>query len=333
MNSILRVLACAAALAAAPIALAPTVRAEAPMAGAQALQPGKPEDVGLSGQRLARIADALNREIKDGKIPGAVVMIARHGKLVYSEAFGFQDKNAEKPMSKDAVFRIYSMTKPLSAVGAMILVEEGRIQLADPVSKFLPEFKNLQVSAPSRDPLGQSTYAVTPAERQPTVHDLLRHTAGFAYGEITTNTLVKSAYARAGLFKPDFDYNTTDLTPEEFTQRLAQAPLAHQPGTAWEYSLAIDVLGRVVEKVSGQRLGRLPERARLPAAQDERYGLLGAGRQNGPAGAAARQGSGDRQPELAHRRLAGAEERLRRRRRGFDRKRLSALRPDAARWR
>jgi CubicO group peptidase (beta-lactamase class C family) len=253
MNLNLRVLACAAALAAAPIA--PAVRAEAPMAGAQALQPAKPEDVGLSGQRLARIADTLNREIKDGKIPGAVVMIARRGKLAYAEAFGFQDKNAEKPMSKDAVFRIYSMTKPLSAVGAMILVEEGRLQLPDPVSKYLPEFKNLQVSAPSRDALGQSTYAVAPAERQPNVHDLLRHTAGFAYGEITTNTLVKSAYARAGLFKPDFDYNTTDLTPEEFTQRLAQAPLAHQPGTAWEYSLAIDVLGRVVEKVSGQRLG------------------------------------------------------------------------------
>src|SRR5215213_5106106 len=211
MTITLRALACAAALAAAPIAPTPAARAEAPMAGIQALQPAKPEDVGLSGQRLARIADAFNREIKDGKLPGAVIMIARRGKVAYSEAFGFQDKNAEKPMPKDAVFRIYSMTKPLAAVGAMILVEDGKLQLADPVSKHLPEFKNLQVSAPNKDALGQPTYAVAPAERQPTVHDLLRHTAGFAYGEITTNTLVKSAYTRAGLFKSDFEYNTTDL--------------------------------------------------------------------------------------------------------------------------
>lgn len=215
----------------------------------------RPEDVGMSSERLQRIAKVFRAEIDQGHLPGAVVLIARRGKLVYSESFGFQDKAAGTPMRPDAIFRVYSMTKPFVSVAAMMLVEEGRIQLPEPVSTYLPEFKALQVSVPRADALGQPTYGLTPAERQPTVQDLLRHTAGLAYGEITTNALVKSAYAKAGLYKPDFDYNVTDLTPEEFTQRIAQAPLAYQPGTTWEYSLAVDVLGRVVEWASGQRLG------------------------------------------------------------------------------
>ena len=241
------------------------VLATAPVAWAQSLQAAKPEDVGMSSQRLDRIGQAFKKEIEEGKIPGAVIMIARKGKIAYYEAFGSQNKGAEVPMRKDTVFRIYSMTKPIASVAAMILVEEGKIQLTDPVSKFLPEFKNLQVSAPQNNALGQASFGLVAAERQPTIHDLLRHTAGLAYGEITTNTLVKSAYTKASLFKPDFDYNTTDLTAEEFTLRIATAPLAYQPGTTWEYSLSVDVLGRVVEKVSGKRLSEfLDERLFKP---------------------------------------------------------------------
>ena len=241
------------------------VLATAPVAWAQSLQAAKPEDVGMSSQRLDRIGQAFKKEIEEGKIPGAVIMIARKGKIAYYEAFGSQNKGAEVPMRKDTVFRIYSMTKPIASVAAMILVEEGKIQLTDPVSKFLPEFKNLQVSAPQNNALGQASFGLVAVERQPTIHDLLRHTAGLAYGEITTNTLVKSAYTKASLFKPDFDYNTTDLTAEEFTLRIATAPLAYQPGTTWEYSLSVDVLGRVVEKVSGKRLSEfLDERLFKP---------------------------------------------------------------------
>lgn len=226
---------------------------------AQPLPAAKPEDVGMSSQRLAKIADMFNQEIKDAKIPGAVIMIARRGKLAYSEALGAQDKSAERPMAKESIFRIYSMTKPLASVGAMMLVEDGRVQLTDPVSKFLPEFKSVQVSVARNDGLGQPSYALAAAERPPTIQDLLRHTAGLAYGEITTNALVKGAYGKGRLLKPDFDYNTVDLTPEEFTRAIASAPLAHQPGTTWEYSLSVDVLGRVVEKVSGKSLGAFLE--------------------------------------------------------------------------
>jgi CubicO group peptidase (beta-lactamase class C family) len=242
----------------------------APAGWARSLETGKPEDVGMSSERLAKVGEVFRKEIQDGKIPGAVIMIARNGKVAYHEAFGYQDKGTEKTMARDSIFRIYSMTKSLASVGAMMLVEDGKIQLTDPVSKFLPEFKSLQVSMSRSDALGQATFAAVAAEKQPTVQDLLRHTAGLAYGEITANALVKSAYTKANLFKSGFDYNTTDLTPEEFVQRLAEAPLAYTPGTTWEYSLAVDLLGRVVEKVSGKRLGEfLDERLFKPLKMND----------------------------------------------------------------
>ena len=250
----LRALLCAVAFLSVPVA-----------ASAQSLQPAKPEEVGLSSQRLAKIAEVFNQEIKDQKIPGAVVMIARKGKVAYHEAFGAQDKSAERTMAKDSIFRIYSMTKALASVGAMILVEDGKVQLTDPVAKFLPEFKNAQVSTPRSDGMGQLTYGLVPADRQPTIQDLLRHTAGLAYGEITGNARVKAAYTNAGLFTPGADYFSIELTPDEFTAKIAETPLAYQPGTTWEYSLAVDVLGRVVEKASGKRLSEfLDERLFKP---------------------------------------------------------------------
>ncbi len=240
----------------ASVAVSIVVLGSAAVVWAQGLPTAPPESVGMSAQRLGRISEALKQEVAQGKLPGAVVMVARKGRLVYSDAIGFQDKGAGTPMSKDTIFRIYSMTKPLVSVAAMMLVEDGKIQLTDPVSKFLTGFAKLQVSVPRTDPVfARVTYTTVPAERQMTVQDLLRHTSGLAYGEITVNGPVKDAYAKAGVFLPGVrDYDSRDMTPAEQVERLSRAPLAHQPGTVWEYSLAVDALGRVVEAASGKRL-------------------------------------------------------------------------------
>ena len=211
----------------------------------------KPEEVGMSSQRLAKITAALKKEADEGSFRGAVVMVARKGKLVYQDAVGMQ--SATKPMTKDAIFRIYSMTKPLASVAAMMLVEDGVIQLTDPVGKFLPGFDKMQVSVATKTPEGQS-YNTVPAERAMTVQDLLRHTSGLAYGEITQNAPVKEGLERAGLYRKDLDYESRNVTPPEEIERLAAVPLAYQPGTTWNYSLSVDVLGRVVEAASGKRL-------------------------------------------------------------------------------
>lgn len=226
---------------------------------AQPLPVAKPEQVGMSSQRLARIGTALKQEIDQGRLPGAVVMVARKGKLVYSESFGFQDKAAGTPMKADAIFRIYSMTKPLASVAAMMLVEEGKIQLTDPLSKFFPTCKGMTVSVPRADSVyARVTYTTVAADREITIQDLLRHTSGLAYGEITQNAPVRDAYTKAGLYAPTSaggtDYDSRNVTPAEFVDRLCKAPLAQQPGTMWEYSLSVDMLGRVVEAASGQRL-------------------------------------------------------------------------------
>jgi CubicO group peptidase (beta-lactamase class C family) len=214
------------------------------------------EQVGMSAKKLERIREALAREIDQGKLPGTVVMVARKGKLVYADAVGAQDKSAGKPMALDSVFRIYSMTKPMVSVAAMMLVEDGKIQLTDPVSKFLPAFKSQRVSVARTDAeFARVTYTNVAAEREMTVQDLLRHTSGLAYGEITQNAPVKEAYAKARVYLPGVrDYDSRDMAPAEQVERVAAAPLAHQPGTVWEYSLASDILGRMVEAASGQRL-------------------------------------------------------------------------------
>jgi CubicO group peptidase (beta-lactamase class C family) len=243
----------------ARLAAALTLALFAVVAEAQGLPRASPEAVGMSSQRLARLSQAMKAEVDQRKLPGAVVFIARRGKLVFAESFGFEDEGARKPMALDAIFRIYSMTKPLTSVAAMSLVEEGRLQLTDPISKFLPAMKILQVSVPHADQVfARVTYATVPAEREITVHDLLRHTSGLAYGEITQNAPVKDAYTKAGVYLPGVrDYDSREMTAAEQVERMAKAPLAHQPATVWEYSLAVDVLGRVVEAASGKRLSEL----------------------------------------------------------------------------
>jgi CubicO group peptidase (beta-lactamase class C family) len=242
-----------AALFGALVATAPPAWSQVNLLG---LEQVPPEQVGVSKEKLGRIHDALQESIADGKLAGTVVLVARKGKLIYADAAGFQDKDEGKPMALDSIFRIYSMTKPLVSVAAMMLVEDGKIELTDPVSKFFPAFKGQQVSvARPAGEFARMSYTTVPADREIIVQDLLRHTAGLAYGEITLNAPVKDAYIKAGLYLPGVrDYDARDLTPAEEVERLAKAPLAHQPGTVWEYSLAVDLLGRVVEAASGKRL-------------------------------------------------------------------------------
>ena len=220
--------------------------------GAQPLPLAKPEQVGMSSQRLAKIGEALKKEVADGSFRGAVVMVARKGKLVYQDSEGMQ--TASVKMTPEAIFRIYSMTKPLVSVAAMMLVEDGTVQLTDPVSKYLPGFDKLQVSVPGKDAAGNATYALVPQERQMTVQDLLRHTSGLAYGEITNNPLVKEGLEKAGAYRKELDFDARNVAPDEQIAKMATVPLAFQPGTTWNYSVSTDMLGRVVEKASGKRL-------------------------------------------------------------------------------
>jgi len=219
-------------------------------ASAQPLPVVKPEQVGLSSQRLDRVAQTLKMQIGSGRFPGAVFVIARKGKIAYFESVGQGDPAAGTPMSKDAIFRLYSMTKPFVSVAAMMLSEVGKLTLADPVSKYFPQLASLQVAVPTKDADGKTTYTLVPSERPVTIQDLLRHTSGFVYANSTPNERVKAAYGSLGV-------DWRDVTAAEQIERLAQAPLAHHPGTAWEYSLSTDILGRVVEKVSGMPLSAL----------------------------------------------------------------------------
>jgi len=231
----------------------------ASLAFAQGLPTASPEAVGLSSARLARVTELVKGEIAKGRYPGAVALVARRGKVAYFEALGQRDPQSGAPMTKDAIFRLYSMTKPFASVAAMMLVEDGKLLLSDPVSKYLPKLKNLQVSVPRVDPqTGRVSYALVPTEREMTIQDLLRHTSGLVYGVFTSHAGVKEAYAKEGV-----DWN--GVTPDEQIERIARVPLAHQPGSAWEYSLSTDVLGRVVEAVSGATLGQfLQERLFAP---------------------------------------------------------------------
>ena len=239
-----------AALAFVVTALCPSALLQA-----QSLPSATPESVGMSAQRLARIKEAFAQEIDKGNLPGVVVLVARKGKLVYSETIGFQNKEAGKPLSKDAIFRIYSMTKPLVSVAAMMLVEDGRMQLNDAVSKFIPVVKGLHVSAAKADgEFARIAYSPVPTDREMTVQDLLRHTSGLAYANLTLNSPVKEAYAKGGI-----DGDPRGLTPAQEIESFSKSPLAHQPGTVWEYSLSTDMLGRVIEAVSGKRLADFME--------------------------------------------------------------------------
>lgn len=223
-----------------------------------------PEDLGFSAERFSRIVPVVKGEIEKGQYPGAVILVARKGKVVYFENIGQLDPGSGTPMTKDAIFRLYSMTKPYTSVAAMMLMEEGRLRLSDPVSKYIPAFAKLEVSVASTDPYtGATKYSNVPLDRPVTIQDLLRHTSGFVYGAFTSHPKVKELYAKEGV-------DWKDVTPAEQIERLAKVPLAHQPGTTFEYSLSTDVLGRVIEAISGMPLGQfLQERIFTPLAMTD----------------------------------------------------------------
>jgi CubicO group peptidase (beta-lactamase class C family) len=206
-----------------------------------------PEEFGMSSQRLGRIDAAMQKAVDSGELPGAVVLIARDGHLVYAKSFGWQDRERKIPMRNDSIFRLYSMTKPVVSVAAMMLVEEGRLGLQEPVSKFIPEFKDMKVGVESTDADGNSSLKLVDAKRQITVQDLLRHTSGLTYGVLGPLNAVKKMYKDADIFSQKW-------VLADFVKALAKLPLQFQPGTTWEYGHSTDVLGRVVEVASGQPL-------------------------------------------------------------------------------
>ncbi len=217
----------------------------ASIAFAQAIpKAAKPEEVGLSKERLQRISAWIQSDVDKKVVPGAVVMVLRKGKIAYFEAFGYQDREKNIPMKRDSIFRIASMTKPFTSLAIMMLAEEGKIQLPVPVSAYLPEFKNLKVGIEKQDTATGKTELVfeTPA-REMTVQDLLRHTSGLTYA-FTGKTMVKDLYNGAKTL--DFDQTNAELVT-----KLSQIPLQNHPGTTWDYSQSTDVLARIVEVVTG----------------------------------------------------------------------------------
>lgn len=216
------------------------------------LRMGTPEEAGLSKERLDRIGRTMQQHIAAGRVAGAIGLIARRGKIGYFETYGMMDKEAGKPMRKDAIFRIYSMTKAVTGVATMILYEENKFSLNDPVSKYLPELGAMKVAVDKKDQeTGKRTYFVVPAEREMTIRDLLRHTSGLNYQGPRDE--------KGDLMYPRLGVNRADITIEEAVKRMGKAPLVHQPGTVWDYSLSIDVLGRLIEVTSGKPLDQFFE--------------------------------------------------------------------------
>ncbi len=242
-------------------------------AAAAELATARPEDVGLSSARLARITETLKADVERGRIPGAVVVVARRGRIAYAETVGFRDKAAGAQMPVDAIFRIASMTKPMVSVAAMMLYEDGRLFVSDPVSKYIPAFGKMQVGVERVDPMtGKSVLGFVPAEREMTIQDLLRHTSGLTYGNRGT-TAIHQAYP------PSSSTSARQMTSAEFIERLSKAPLLFHPGTRWEYGFSTDVLARVVEVVSGKPLGQfLAERVFTPLKMTDTGFVVPAGK-------------------------------------------------------
>ncbi len=217
---------------------------------------------GFSAARLETITRHIQADVDAKLIPGAVMLVSRNGRIEYEKGVGAQDPTGGTPMSLDTIFRIYSMTKPIVSVGVMMLVEQGRLLLSDPVEMYLPELKKLKVGIETADARGNRTLELTPVRQPMTVQDLLRHTSGLTYG-IFGESLVKEEYRKSGL-------GNARATSDEFIRTLAQLPLAYQPGTVWEYSHATDVLGVLLERLSGMSLDAfLAERILKPLGMHE----------------------------------------------------------------
>ncbi len=255
---------------------------------AQRLPLAVPEEVGLSSERLERIGEVFQGYVDEGRIAGAVGMVLRNGKLAYVDAWGMRDLEAGDVMEEDDLFKICSMTKPVASVAVMTLYEEGHFFLSDPIGRYLPALANLRVANLAEASAGQEI-PTERARRQVTIHDLLRHTSGFTYGDLS-NTVVDAVYReREILYQP---------TLEDQVAALGEIPLLYQPGTQWNYSVSVDVLGRLVEVVSGQPfnvflrerifdpLGMADTGFRVPDSKSDRvaptYGHSGPDRALGP---------------------------------------------------
>jgi CubicO group peptidase (beta-lactamase class C family) len=196
--------------------------------------------------KLDRVGDYLRDQVANGKIPGAVLLIQQHGKPVYHEFFGVRDVATELPMTDDTIFRIFSMTKPITSVVAVMLIAEGKFKLDDPVSKYIPSFANVKVGVEKLAEDGKKTLELVPPERPPTILDLMRQTSGITYA-FYGDSLVRKAYRAANIYAGDFDN-------AEFAERIAKLPLQNQPGALWQYGHSTDVLGRIMEIVTGKSL-------------------------------------------------------------------------------
>lgn len=243
------------------------------------LERAAPEAVGLSRDRLAAVRDLLVQNVDRGAIAGAVALVARRGQIAFLEAVGEADAEADRPMRPDAIFRICSMSKPITSVAVMVLEEEGRLSLADPVAKFIPEFKDARVIAPAGAASGESSgnAPLVPPERELTVLHLLTHTSGLTYGFMGRPAL--AAYYRKAEIADGL--SETSLTLEENARRIAAIPLVHQPGSDWEYGLSTDVLGRVIEVAAGMPLDRfLAERIFEPLGMADTHFRLPPGKRD-----------------------------------------------------
>lgn len=219
------------------------------------LEFGAPTAVGMSAERLERINPVLQAYVDDGELVGAVSMIARHGKIVHFEKFGVVNKDTSQPMALDSIFRIYSMSKPITTVAAMTLYEQGKFQLTDPVENYMPEFKNILVLTEDGK--------LEKQKRPFTIQMLMSHTAGFTYG-VFGNTPVDQQYRKANIL------SNKDLA--EMVTELGNIPLQYQPGTRWHYSVSVDILGRLVEVISGQPLDQyLDEKIFTPLGMDDTF--------------------------------------------------------------
>ena len=218
-----------------------------------------PAGAHFNQQKLQRIGEFFRGEIAGGKIPGAILLIQQHGKPVYHEFFGVRDVATKLPMTDDTIFRLYSMSKPITSVAAMMLVDAGKLKLDDPLAKYIPSFGKAKVGVEKKNDSGEKVLELVPVNRPITIFDLMTHTSGIVYG-FYGDGMVRRLYDKARLYDGDFDN-------AEFAERIARLPLAVQPGTLWDYGHSTDILGRVIEVVSGKSL--------LHFEQDNLLGPLG----------------------------------------------------------
>lgn len=210
------------------------------------LMEAQPESVGMSSERLARIDAICRQAVEEGDVPGVVALVARRGKIVYHKAFGMADNEAGRELKRDDIFRIASQTKAITSTAVLMLWEEGKFQLDDPISKYIPEFRNPQVLRSFR--YSDTTYTAEPAKREITIRHLLTHTSGIGYGVIDGDERFKMIYHKAGI--TDL-FTTEPVTIEESVKKLAKLPLHHHPGEKYTYSEGLDVLGYFIEVISG----------------------------------------------------------------------------------